>query len=180
MDQKYITSILGNKKRKNLLDIGAGSGSITKLFQPFAEDIFYLESSYFFRRKLGKMGFLPYKKKKEKFDVILMFNVLDRCSDAQKMIEDQIKNLKNDGLIIMSMPFPINARHGHGIQNTKQKALSQKKNMTFEHGVSEFYEKYLHNYFHAISFSRTPYLLLNPEMGKMTIFDNAIFVCQKK
>lgn len=55
LDQKYIKSILRNKKPNKLLDIGAGSGSITRLFQPFVDKIFYLESSYFFRRKLRKM-----------------------------------------------------------------------------------------------------------------------------
>lgn len=114
------------------------------------------------------------------FDIILMFNVLDRCSDARKMIQEQLNNLEKDGLVIISLPFPIHARHGHGIQNTKQKALTQDKNISFEQGASKFYEEYLQNTLNIMSFSRTPYMLLSPEMGKIKIFDNAIFVCQKK
>lgn len=124
---------------------------------------------------------MEYRRKEEQsFDIILLFNVLDRCSDARKMIQEQLKNLKKNGLIIISLPFPIHARHGHGIQNSKQRAFTQNKNMIFEQGASKFYEEYLQDTLNIVSFSRTPYMLLSPEMGKIKIFDNAIFVCQKK
>ncbi len=126
------------------------------------------------------MGFSEYKKRENDFDIILMLNLLDRCGDAEKMIDAQLKNLKEDGTMIISMPFPINARHGHGIQNARQKALSQKQNMSFEKSVSLFYQTYLKSKIELISFSRMPYLISNPEMGKISIFDNAVFVCQKK
>jgi len=125
------------------------------------------------------VGFLKYDAT-EKYDIILMLNVLDRCGDAQKMIEKHLPRLTDDGYMIISMPFPIDARHGNGIQNIKQKLFSQKKNIAFETGASEFYESYLKRYFHIVSFSRMPYILRNPEMGKITVFDNAVFVCKKK
>lgn len=121
------------------------------------------------------------KQDKEAFDIILMFNVLDRCGDAEKMLRENIHRLKKNGLVLISLPFPIQARHGNGLQNSKQKALSQKKDSNFEKGASSFYLTHLKkNNLSLISFSRMPYRVLNPELSKITTFDNALFVCQKK
>lgn len=180
IDDVHIRDIFWNKKRKKLLDVWSGSGSITELFQPYVGKIVCLESSYFFRRKLKKKGFSLYKKNDKNFDTIALFNVLDRCSNAQEMIEENMARLEKNGIIIISLPFPVKAAHGHGIQNSRQKSFSQSKNMSFEKSVSQFYEKYLKNSGTLLYFSRMPYIVLNPESTSMTSYDNALFVCKKK
>ena len=182
LDRNYIKSLFWDKKRKRLLDIGSGSGTITELFQPYVWEIVCQESSYLFRRRLIKKGLKIYKKwDKKAFDIILMFNVLDRCGDAEKMLKENINRLEKNGLMLISLPFPIQARHGNGLQNSKQKALSQKKDSSFEKGASSFYMSHLKkNNLSLVSFSRLPYIVLNPELSKITTFDNALFVCKKK
>lgn len=180
-DTGYIRDLLGKKKRKKLLDIWAGSWSITEVFKPYVEKIFYTESSYFFRRQLRKRGFLEYKKEEANFDIILMLNLLDRCTNAQKMIQKYREKLNENGLLIISLPFPIHARYGNWLSSRKQQKLTQDSTMSFESWVSIFYDEYIaKNNLKVKSFARTKYIVRNPELWKNACFDNAIFVCSKK
>jgi hypothetical protein len=87
--------------------------------------------------------------------------------------------LSKNGILIVSLPFPIQPRSwDEDIKKTNP--LTQSKDMDFENAVSVFYRDFLlKNNLKIRLFSRLPYIVSLPESKHPSVYDNGIFVCQK-
>lgn len=179
-EKDFVREVLGAKK-KNLLDIWAGSGTITENFEDFVEKICCQEPSHSFQKILKKRWYIIVEEQStEKYEVITLFNVIDVCSHPEKIIESAKKHCDKNGIIIISLPFPVCARSWNNKNIRKTNQLSQPKDMIFEEAVSDFYIHFLKQHTLRVTyFTRLPYIVSLPETQKTAIYDNGLFVCQK-
>ena len=112
----YILDQIGNRDIKNLkiLDVGCGGGIICEPLarlgakvtgMDFAPNNIIAAKIHSKKNKL-KINYInkdiEKSKLDEKFDIILMFEVLEHLDDWKKTIKNMKKNLNNNGLIIIS------------------------------------------------------------------------------
>jgi 2-polyprenyl-3-methyl-5-hydroxy-6-metoxy-1,4-benzoquinol methylase len=180
-DENFAKKLL-QKKKKSLLDIGSGSGTITEKFETHVQQISCLEPSLSFQKILEKKGYvLIDTNETKKYEVITLFNVLDVCDEPESLIEFAIQHMTDDGLMIISIPFPIYARSWDNNWIQKTNHLTQAGDMTFEKSVSDFYLTILKKHHLKITyFTRLPYIVSLPETRKTTLYDNGLFVCEKQ
>lgn len=181
LDEDFVRKYITKKKNKTLLDIGAWNGSITAAFAPYTAEITCIELSLSFQKILKKRGYTVLKNHDEKlYDMVTIFNVLDVCADPQNIIEQAMKNLEENGTLIISLPFPIWTRSWDMSNIRRTNHLGQPREKSFEMGVSEFYDSFLRkNKLTITGFTRIPYLVSNPESRHITIYDNGFFICKK-
>ncbi len=116
----------------------------------------------------------------KKYDVITLFNVIDMCSYPKKVIEFARKKSDNNGIIIISLPFPVCAQSWDNKNIRKTNQLSQSKSISFEEAVSDFYVNFLKKQNLRVTyFTRLPYIVSLPETQKTAIYDSGLFVCEK-
>lgn len=180
VDKNFAKELLG-EKRKNLLDIWAGSGSITEKFEPLVEKIYCQEPSRSFQKILIKKGYsIIEENNSDMYEVITLLNVIDICSYPEQVIDFAYEHLESNGILIITLPFPICTQSWDikNMRNTNQ--LSQSKEISFEKAVSNFYVNFLriHN-LQVTHFTRLPYIVSLPETQKTAIYDNGLFVCKK-
>ena len=113
---KYILKQINKKNIKNLdvLDLGCGGGLISESLSAldanvtgvdFVKNNIEVARKHAFRRKL-KINYLQHDIEKlrisKKFDVIIMFEVLEHLHDWNSFLNKIKKNLKKNGIVIIS------------------------------------------------------------------------------
>lgn len=173
--------IIKRKKRATMLDIGAWNGGVTEVFRNSVADITCLEPSKAFQKILRKKGYTVIETNDEKvYDIVTIFNVLDICADPESIVINAKKNLAHDGIMIVSLPFPIWTRSWDLRNIKKTNHLGQPKEKSFEMGVSEFYDTFLRKHGLVVTgFTRLPYLVSKPEWRDVCVYDNGFFVCRR-
>lgn len=181
LSEKNIQNMLGKKKRKKLLDIGAWNGCVTEQFSSHVDKIYYIEPSLSFQKILNKKWYRQHQENTENtYDIVTLFNVLDVCDSPDKTIQWALKHLEQNGEIIMSLPFPIKARSWDNKKITQTNLLTQKREKSFEAAVSDFYGDFIKkNDLKVKYFTRLPYIVSLPETQKTTVYDNGLFVCSR-
>ena len=180
LNKKQITHILGGKKYKTLLDIWSGSGCITREFESFVDTIAYQEPSTSFQKILNQRGYRrDTGNAKTKYDIITLFNILDVCDNPKKLIEKTIQKLQKEGVILVSLPFPIWIKSWDNTHILETNTIAQAQDSDFESSVSRFYTDFLQKHNLRVTyFSRLPYIVSLPESKKTTVYDNGLFVCE--
>ncbi len=173
--------ILKQKKKKTLLDIGAGNGSITQIFRKYVEKIYCIEPSPSFQKILQKKWYTVVENPgKGKYDVVTIFNVFDICDNPDELLSIWINSLSEWWLLVISLPFPLCTRSWDNRKIRKTNHLGQKKNTSFEAGVSLVYTDFLRKHqLHVTGFTRLPYIVSLPESQDVSVYDNGLFICQK-
>jgi len=101
-----------NKKNLRILDIGCGTGEDLEIINKFgrvtvldiSNEALKLIPNHLVERKiLGDVQKLP-DDLKNKFDIIIMFNVLEHVKDDNLAIDQCYKVLKKDGTLILEVP----------------------------------------------------------------------------
>lgn len=106
----YLNQILKHKKSGKLLDIGCARGNFIKnaggFFEVFGIDISKHAVNEAKRSgldakvaKAEKTGF-----KKDEFDVITMFDVIEHLSDLSILLKEIKRILRPEGLLVLSVP----------------------------------------------------------------------------
>lgn len=106
--------------------------------------------------------------------------MIDICNLPEKTLESAQKKSDDNGIIIISLPFPVCARSWDNKNIRKTNQLSQSKEMSFEEAVSDFYVNFLKKHKLKVTyFTRLPYIVSLPETQKSATYDNGLFVCKK-
>jgi SAM-dependent methyltransferase len=107
-------SLLGEGAKGRLLDVGAGSGDLTRALAPLFDSVVCTETSRGMTKKLRKMGFethaidlatdeLPTS---GEFDAVTILHVLDRCDAPLTLLSRAISRVKVGGLVVVAIPLP--------------------------------------------------------------------------
>ncbi|MBP6921174.1 methyltransferase domain-containing protein [Candidatus Gracilibacteria bacterium] len=173
--KKIIEACLGKKKIKNLLDIGAGSGTVTEKFEQYTESISCIEPSESFQKILCKKGYKIVDENDIKlYEIITMFNVLDRCEKPLELLKKGINALSKRGIIMVSLPLPTD-NYGKIYSS-----LSLSEHATFESATNELYNILRGNGLKIKAFSCIPYIVLLPNIKYSINYQNALFICSKQ
>jgi len=102
--EKRIGPLVVNK---DVLEFGCGAGALFRKIKPLAKKIEGLERTASFRQLLVGEGYVIYDRVediKNKFDVILMFHVLEHLPDPVASIQSCFNMLTPGGLLYIEVP----------------------------------------------------------------------------
>jgi SAM-dependent methyltransferase len=97
-----------------LLDVGAGSGDLTRALAPLFEEVVCTETSKGMARRLERSGFATHlvdlaEESPEglgELDVVSLLHVLDRCHAPLALFERALGVLRPGGVVIVAIPLP--------------------------------------------------------------------------
>jgi SAM-dependent methyltransferase len=180
---------------EKLLDIGAGYGSVTKQLAPSFASVTCTEMSWAMRWRLRRQGYTVYSHESvsmlpvhECFDLITIFNVIDRCARPIDLLKDVQKRVRSSkSKIIIATPLPLDPWVETGLrwldpEQSLVRGISASSQRTYvccqkwEEGVMQLTELFCDIGFHVHSVSRIPYLSAGDPVRAFYILDDALFV----
>ena len=97
-----------NKKKLDILDFGAGSGTNLKMLSKFGKVYIYephQQTKVFLKKNYKSKNFQVLKKiTNQKFDIILLADVLEHLKNDKREIDKLSKNLKSKGKFLITVP----------------------------------------------------------------------------
>jgi 2-polyprenyl-3-methyl-5-hydroxy-6-metoxy-1,4-benzoquinol methylase len=170
MDEKYehkiIEKIINKEKYKKILEIGCGNGSFIKKMSSKNKEVTGLEINKNEISKDKKFKILDEtiedhsRDNKEKYDVVMSFQVLEHIKNPIDFIDHSLNTLKKGGLMIISVPnndsfikrkkdnFMNMPPHHMGKWNMESLLyISKIKNLVVENIILEPLQKYHINWY---------------------------------
>eukprot|EP01064_Diplonema_japonicum_P012930 TRINITY_DN20279_c0_g1_i1.p2 TRINITY_DN20279_c0_g1~~TRINITY_DN20279_c0_g1_i1.p2 ORF type:complete len:242 (+),score=30.17 TRINITY_DN20279_c0_g1_i1:735-1460(+) len=182
-------------KRERMLDIGAGSGSVTKVWAGFFKEVVATEVAEKLVKDLKKnvencQAYLSdtaapqWIGGNENFDLVLCLNVLDRCASITKLLDEAIQAVAPGGRLVVGLPLPLRqAQHRLGAAQELLWPPHTTQPCAFEHSVAWFSGYILNRYsgseLKLTRIVRCPYLSKGPAKAPLSVLDTAIFVFDK-
>ena len=148
---------------KTLLDIGAGSGNVTMKLSSQFDKVFATETSPSMCDRLQAKGYTVLQADNwtcYEFDVISCLNVLDRCHDPLKLLEEIYKVLsKKGGTCIIALVLPYHGSVEEGNVWSTQRGSLPIRGKGFEEQLSSLVVEVLEPLgFELNMATRVPYL----------------------
>ncbi len=179
-------ALLGPQRRSTLLDIGAGRGDVTSQLAALFDSVTVTETSRPMARRLARAGyrvlegdFARFAPASERYDVISLLNVLDRCDQPLSLLGAAREALAPGGrlLIALVLPYrPFVYDGGHSRPPTERLPIASER---FEGALVEFVDYALRPLGLDIeSVSRVPYLSGGDRQRALYELDNLIVVCK--
>jgi len=107
--EKFLPELSSGAK---ILDIGCGHGSVSRSLVPRGFDVYGMEINSDAIESLKRHGIKPIEHDisepfnlRERFDLILLLDVLEHVFDPTSLISEAVKILKDDGTIIITIPL---------------------------------------------------------------------------
>jgi SAM-dependent methyltransferase len=180
---------------ERLLDIGAGYGNVTAQLAPSFATVTCTEMSWAMRWRLRQKGYNVYSDEHisalpaaEIFDVITLFNVIDRCARPIYLLKDVQRRVRSsDSKILIATPLPLDPWVETGLRwidpdqslvrgvsvSTQRKYVCCQK---WEESVMDLVSLFRDIGFRIESVSRLPYLSAGDPTRAFYVLDDALFV----
>jgi SAM-dependent methyltransferase len=173
------------------LDIGAGSGDVTTRIAPLVETLECTEASRYMARSLRRRGFSCWLgrvgegapgdplARQDAFDVISLFNVIDRAARPRSLLASVVRRLPPRGLLVLATPLPYAPFYFEG---SLTRGPLEKL-----HVVAERWEDALGELWHhelaplgleLRALTRVPYLSGGDAQNPAYVLDAAVLVCE--
>lgn len=114
-------ALLGRAPRGRLLDVGAGSGDVTRALQPLFADVDAVETSRVAARRLRECGFAcetydvaTHGVRGGPYDTIALLNVLDRTDRPASLLRQCRRAMTDTTTLLLSTPLPYRPHAYHG------------------------------------------------------------------
>ena len=132
----------GCPRRDSVLDIGAGDGNVTRRFADSFANVYATETSPPMRNRLQARGYnvMEISNWHERaYDAITCLNVLDRCHEPYKLLQDMYNSVKtNGGTVIIALVLPYHGSVEGGQSWARQKEPLKIKGISYEEQLSSF------------------------------------------
>jgi SAM-dependent methyltransferase len=170
-----------------LLDIGAGSGGVTAALASHFDEVVTTETSRVMAFRLRRRGWRCHRldvartslPERQRFDVISMLNVLDRCAYPLSLLDRCRAWLQDGGRLILALPLPIAAHVHVGPQTLDPEELLPASSGDWEPSLAELVERALKPAGWRVErFARAPYLCRGDPETPVRVLDDAILVCR--
>jgi 2-polyprenyl-3-methyl-5-hydroxy-6-metoxy-1,4-benzoquinol methylase len=121
MSPAMWADVLG-QRRTRAIDIGAGSGHITRNFAELFDEMYAVEISWGVVWRLKQCGFRAIQNLQasrtvlkgeglpEEYDAVFALNVLDRVENSDQFLQNLIGMMATDGILVISLPLPYCAK----------------------------------------------------------------------
>ena len=179
--------LLGERNVPRLLDVGAGSGKVTRALAPFAEHVVATELSAPMARQLRRAGIechevdladrdLP----GAHFDLISCLNVLDRTARPRTLLRRLVALLQPRGRLIIALALPYRPFYYVGASTPDPLERLACAEPSWERAVTQLVERELEPLGLTLSsVSRAPYLSFGDTKRGLYELDDAILVLEK-
>jgi 2-polyprenyl-3-methyl-5-hydroxy-6-metoxy-1,4-benzoquinol methylase len=179
--------LLGATPGARHLDVGAGSGEITRTIAPLAIETVTTEVSKMMARNLRRAGFrcLEADLAREQvpdppYDLITCLNVLDRCERPRSLLSNLAHALAPGGRLVIATPIPFDAFFYDGATSRAPTERLDLPRDAWEPSVARLAVRVLEPLGLQIeAISRAPYLCRGDAKRPLYVLDDALFVCRK-
>lgn len=186
--REHWQALLGSAKVPRLLDVGAGSGDVTRTLEPLAEHIVTTELSRHMAERLRRGGFecheldvAEHDLPGPRFDLITCLNVLDRTPRPRRLLERLRILLEPGGRLVIALVLPYEPFFYSGPSTTDPLERLTCAEPAWEAAVSSLVERELEPLgLTLISVSRAPYLSFGDTARGLYHLDDAILVLEKR
>ncbi len=151
--QKILNSIFIHKKKRRILDVGCGTGAVTKLLERYGS-VTAVEKNPLARTFARKKGIkvrtgeaerLPYAR--NSFDCVTIIDVLyhQNVVNIGKALKEVHRVLKKGGILVCvdsAMPY-LKSAHDESVQGKRRFYLSEIRNVIKDVGFNPIYGTYL-------------------------------------
>lgn len=174
------------------LDVGAGSGDVTTRIAPLAESIQCTEASRQMARRLRRRGFECWVGhvgegnsgdpllQEPPFEVVSLFNVIDRAARPRSLLAAVAARLPSRGLLLLATPLPFAPFYYDGSVTREPLEKLAVTSERWEDAVGELWRNELAPLGLTLrAFTRLPYLSGGDVKCPGYILDDALFVCEK-
>jgi SAM-dependent methyltransferase len=174
------------------LDIGAGSGDVTTRLAPLADAVQCSETSRYMARRLRRRGFRCWLGSvgegepgdplldEPPFDVVSLFNVIDRAPRPRSLLQAVAQRLPSRGLLLLSTPLPFAPFYYAGSVTRDPLEKLNVASERWEDALGELWRNELAPLGLALrAVTRLPYLSGGDVQHPAYILDAAVLVCEK-
>jgi SAM-dependent methyltransferase len=179
--------LLGQQRVGRLLDVGAGSGNVTRTLLPLAEQVVTTELSRHMAERLRRSGLecheldlaerdLPGKP----FELITCLNVLDRTARPRQLLRRMHQMLQPGGRLLIALALPYNPFFFRGNSTPEPLERLACDEPSWEGAVNGLVERELEPLgFEVVALSRTPYLSFGDAESGLYELDDALVICRR-
>jgi len=179
--------LLGQQRVPRLLDVGAGSGNVTRTLVPLAEHVVTTELSRQMAERLRRSGFECHELDLAErdvpgppFELITCLNVLDRTARPRQLLRRLHEHLAPGGRLLIALALPYNPFFFRGNSTPEPLERLACAEPSWEDAVNALVERELEPLgFDVIAVSRTPYLSFGDADSSLYELDDALLVCRK-
>jgi len=179
--------LLGPERVARLLDVGAGSGNVTRTLLPLAEHVVTTELSRQMAERLRRTGLECHELDLAEqdlpgapFDLISCLNVLDRTARPRQLLRRMHERLEPGGRLLLALALPYNPFFFRGNSTPEPLERLACDEASWEGAVSSLVERELEPLgFTVVAVSRTPYLSFGDAKSSLYELDDALLVCKK-
>lgn len=174
------------------LDIGAGSGDVTTRIAPLAESVQCSETSRYMARRLRRRGFSCWLGRvgegepgdpllhEPPFEVVSLFNVIDRTPRPRSLLQAVAQRLPPRGLLLLSTPLPFDPFYYAGSVTRDPLEKLGVTSERWEDAVAELWGNELAPLGLSLRvLTRLPYLSGGDVRHPAYTLDAALLVCEK-
>ena len=180
-------TLLGARRARRLLDVGAGSGKVTELLLPFAEQVVATELSAPMARRLRRLGVECHELDLAErelpgpdFDLITCLNVLDRTARPRQLLRRLLELLEPKGRLVIALALPYRPFYYVGSNTPDPLERLRCDDASWERAVEHLVERELMPLgLELLSLSRAPYLSFGDSQRGLYELDDAILVLEK-
>lgn len=179
--------LLGGEPGRRHLDVGAGSGDITRTIAPLARETITTETSKVMARNLRKSGFRCHETDvaesgvpEPRYDLVTCLNVIDRCARPRTLLSQLSSALEPGGRLVLATPFPFDPFVYDGAQSLDPVERLEVPKVAWEQSVSALVENVIAPLgLEVETVSRVPYLCRGDATRPLYVLDDAVLVFRK-
>lgn len=180
-------ALLGKTPATKHLDVGAGSGDVTRTLSPLATRTVTTERSRAMARNLRRRGFECHEMDVAEvgapdggYDLITCLNVLDRCKRPRELLRRLVEALEPGGRLVVATPLPFDPFFYDGPRSLEPAEKLELPRQGWEPSVAALIERELRPLGLEIdSVSRVPYLCQGDSQRSLYVLDDALVVCRR-
>jgi SAM-dependent methyltransferase len=180
-------SLVGTSSVRHL-DVGAGSGDVTRTISPLARETVTTETSRMMARTLRRRGFrcfrtdvAEFEVPEPRYDLITCLNVLDRCARPLSLLSKLANALEPAGTLVVATPFPFDPFFYDGPASIAPMERLDLSRDGWERSVTALADLVTNRLGLSIaSISRVPYLCQGDSDRPLYVLDDALLVCRRQ
>lgn len=185
-----LLGLEGDARVRLALDVGAGSGDVTRELAPWCERLVTTERSWGMARRLRRLGFECHRVDLAEtnqplwdsaFELITCFNVLDRCPKPASLLRVMRRSLAADGRLLLSVPLPFDPMFYAGPNTLDPLEALDVAGADWTRAALDLCARVLPAHgFEATCLSRAPYLSGGDSRRAVYVLDAAVVVAKAR